>query len=93
MITKDFIKTVRNNRLKDSDHVIANYIEEGNTEEVNRWVEYRNNLRTFFDNIPDDFDYQKDLVWPRTPFDIDALHEKASQGDQEAIEIIQKDGL
>jgi hypothetical protein len=93
MITKDFIKSIRNNKLKESDHVIADYLEQGNTTEANRWVTYRNQLRDFFDDKPENFNYQTDLVWPRTPYDIDALHEKASQGDQEAIEIIQKDGL
>jgi hypothetical protein len=93
MITKEFIKTIRNNLLKQSDVTIANYLEQGNTTEANRWTEYRSKLRTFFDDKPDDFDYEKDLVWPRKPTDIDALHKKASEGDQEAIEIIKKDGL
>jgi hypothetical protein len=93
MITKDFVKSIRNNLLKESDSIVADYLEQGNTEEANRWNEYRIQLRTFFDDKPEDYNYQRDLVWPRTPTDIDALHRKASQGDQEAIEIIQKDGL
>jgi hypothetical protein len=89
-IDKDFIKKVRNNFLVQSDSIIANITD---LKEIERWKLYRQQLRTFFDDKPDNFDYINDLIWPRTPIDIDALLQKAAEGDEEAISIIEKDNL
>lgn len=90
MFTKDFIKHVRNSRLAQSDIIIADLTDEV---EIARWAEYRQKLRDFFNDKPDDFDYEHNLVWPRTPNDIDALKEKAAAGDTDAAAIIARDNL
>ena len=90
MITKDFIKNVRNVRLAASDSIIAELTDEV---EIARWVEYRQQLRDFFVGKPDNFDYENNLIWPRTPQDIDALKERAAAGDAESAAIIARDNL
>lgn len=89
MPTKEHNILVRNNLLAESDRIIADITD---PVEIERWKLYRQQLRDFFVDKPGDFDYTK-LVWPRTPKDIDALKEKAAQGDTVAQEIIERDGL
>lgn len=79
----------RNELLKSTDRVFATCTD---PEEIALWLDYRQKLRTMFDNLPEDFDYNM-IVFPRNPADIRALREKAAAGDQEAIEIIKRDGL
>lgn len=91
--TKEFAKFVRNNRLIHSDKVLSTLIDENASEaEINRWVVYRQQLRDFFIDKPEDYDYEK-LIWPRTPEDIDELKRKAAEGNQEAAQIVQRDNL
>lgn len=89
MPTKDISKQIRNNLLVQSDNIIKDLHDE---EQIARWVSYRQQLRTFFDTLPNDYDYEK-IAWPRTPDDIDALYRLAEAGDKEAARIIKKDKL
>ena len=89
MPTLEFTKKVRNNLLIQSDLIIAEITD---PIQIDRWMKYRRELRTFFDDKPADFDYTK-IIWPRTPYDIDALLAKAAEGDSEAIKIVEKDSL
>lgn len=89
MPTKEFIVKVRNNLLVQSDLAIAELTDQT---EIERWKVYRQQLRDFFVDKPDDYDYTQ-IIWPRTPKDIDALKEKAAAGDEIAQEIIQRDNL
>lgn len=87
--SKERTKFNRNELLKSTDKVFANVTD---PEEIEQWKAYREGLRTMFDNLPDDFDYNM-IVFPRNPMDIKALKEKAAAGDPEAIEIVQRDNL
>lgn len=87
--TKEKTKANRDELLKASDRVFALCTD---PVEIEQWKSYRQGLRTMFDNLPDDFDYNM-IVFPRTPADIKALKDKAAAGDQEAIEIVQRDNL
>lgn len=89
MPTKEISKQIRNNLLVESDRVIKELRDDT---QINQWVIYRQQLRTFFDKLPDDYDYEK-IIWPRTPIDIDELHRKAAEGDAEAVKIIKRDKL
>lgn len=89
MSTKEIHKQIRNNLLVQSDYIIKELYDDV---QINRWVKYRQQLRTFFDNLPDNYNYSS-IVWPRTPNDIDALYQLAAEGDAEAAKIIKKDKL
>lgn len=89
MPTKEISKQIRNNLLVQSDNIITELHDDT---QINRWVAYRHQLRTFFDTLPDDYDFEK-ISWPRTPADIDELHRLAAIGEPEAIKTIKKDKL
>ena len=82
-------KKIRNDLLKQSDVFLA---EEFDPEIIQQWIDYRAKLRAVFDELADDFDHTT-IVWPRTPRDIAELKKLAAAGDEEAIEIINRDGL
>lgn len=88
MPTLEHVKMVRNHLLMQSDLKLAELISQ---DEINRWIKYRILLRDFFINKPADFDYEHDLIWPKTPIDIDELKRKASEGDAEAQKILEKE--
>jgi hypothetical protein len=88
--TVEFLKIIRNNRLIESDIEISNIEDET---EMARWVEYRQKLRDYFVDKDDSYFQNNQVIWPRTPRDVDALKAKAAEGDAESIEIVQKDGL
>jgi hypothetical protein len=87
--TFEMVKYSRNEMLRASDKVFAKLTDSA---EIQAWVDYRQQLRTMFDNIPANFNWAT-IVFPRNPRDIAALKEKAAQGDTEAIAIIERDGL
>lgn len=87
MPTLEFSKLVRNNLLKQSDVTISELYDEA---EINRWKHWRQLLRDYFVDKPADFDYTQ-LIWPKSPRDIDALKQKASLGDEEAKNILAKE--
>jgi hypothetical protein len=88
MITLEHAKLVRNDRLKVSDMIIA---EVSDPEQLSRWQHYRQLLRDFFVDKPSTYNYETDLVWPKSPLDIDALKEKALAGDVDAQKILEKE--
>lgn len=87
MPTLEHSKLIRNNLLKESDIIIAELYDET---EINRWKHWRELLRNYFVDKPTDFDYEQ-LVWPKSPRNIDALKEKAAAGDEEAKSILAKE--
>jgi hypothetical protein len=89
VVTFEHVKTNRNELLKSSDRHIAQATDQT---EINQWIAYRAGLRTLFENKSADFDWNM-IVFPRMPSDINALHEKAANGDTEAAAIIEEEGL
>lgn len=87
MPTLEHSKIIRNHLLIDSDAIIAELID---PVEIQRWVHYRQLLRDFFVNKPADYDYEK-LIWPKSPRDIDALKQKAQDGDADAQAILARE--
>jgi len=86
---RDFLKQVRNNMLVETDARLANIVD---PVEIARWELYRQQLRTFFDDKPEGYDFLN-FSWPDNPDNIDSLKEKAREGDTEAIEILKRKGL
>ena len=86
---RDFLKQVRNNILVETD---ARITEITDPSEITRWESYRQQLRTFFDDKPEGYDFSN-FSWPDNPENIDALKERAEQGDAEAIEAVRRKGL
>ena len=78
---RDFLKQIRNNILVETDIIIAD-IEDST--QLTRWQAYRDQLRTFFDDKPEGYDFIG-FTWPDSPANIDALLQKAADGDAEAI--------
>jgi hypothetical protein len=87
--TLENAKRNRNEILKNTDKVFATI---SDPDEIAAWVKFREQLRTMFDDLPDDFDYNM-LVFPRSPVDIKELKEEAAAGDTEAAAIIKREGL
>jgi hypothetical protein len=79
----------RNELLKQTDKVFAKVTD---PVEIQQWITYRQQLRTMFDGLPEDFDWNE-IIFPRTPMDIKALKDKAAAGDAFAIEIVTRDNL
>lgn len=88
-ISKATAVFARDARLIASDKVFENLTD---TTEINAWIDYRQKLRTLFDNLPDNYNWNE-LVYPKSPDDIKALKEKALNGDEEAKLIIAKENL
>lgn len=86
---RDFLKQVRNNILVETDERLANITDPA---EITRWENYRQQLRTFFDDKPEGYNFVG-FSWPDSPDSIDGLKEKAAQGDAEAVEILKRKGL
>lgn len=87
MPTLEHSKVIRDHLLIESDIIVADLTD---SQEISRWVHYRQLLRDFFANKPADFDYEK-IIWPKTPRDIDALKQKAAEGDADAAAILSKE--
>jgi predicted nucleic acid-binding protein len=87
MATFEHSKIIRDHLLIESDIIVAELTD---AQEISRWVHYRQLLRDFFIDKPENYDYIK-IVWPKTPRDIDALKQKAAEGDAEAIAILAKE--
>lgn len=87
--TLEMVKHSRNERLRLSDRIIGSVTDPA---ELAEWIAYRQELRDMFDNIPEDFNWEQ-ISMPRTPHDIARLRELAAEGDTDAQDIIQKDGL
>ena len=88
MTTLEHNRLIRNHLLVESDLILA---EQTDPVEIQRWQHYRSLLRDFFLDKPEDFDYEHDLIWPKTPTDIDALKTKAAEGNAEAKAILDKE--
>lgn len=86
---RDFLKQIRNNILVETDIIITN-IEDPT--QLARWQTYREQLRTFFDDKPEGYNFIG-FMWPDNPDNIDALLEKAAAGDAEAIAAVARKGL
>jgi citrate lyase beta subunit len=86
---RDFLKQVRNNILIETDIKIAD-IEDAT--QLARWQAYREQLRTFFDDKPESYNFVG-FTWPDSPENIDALLEKAAEGDAGAIALVAQKGL
>ena len=86
---RDFLKQVRNNILIETDARLADIVD---PVEIARWESYRQQLRTFFDDKPEGYNFLN-FSWPDSPDSIDSLKEKANQGDNEAKEILKRKGL
>ena len=82
-------KTTRNHMLVLSDAVFQTLTD---PVEIQAWVTYRQQLRTMFDGLPADYDWNM-LVFPRSPKEIAALKDLAAAGNVEAIAIIERDNL
>lgn len=87
MPTLQHSKIIRNHLLIQSDIRVSELTD---PEQQSRWLHYRQLLRDFFVNKPLDYDYTS-IVWPKTPDDIDALKQKASEGDANAAAILAKE--
>lgn len=86
---RDFLKQIRNNILIETDDIIA---EIDDAVQLARWQAYRQKLRTFFDDKPEGYDFVG-FTWPDNPNNIDALLQKAAEGDVEAIAAVARKGL
>jgi hypothetical protein len=84
MATLEHSKIIRDHLLIRSDIIVSELTD---PQEISRWTHYRQLLRDFFKDKPVDFDYQQ-IIWPKTPVDIDALKQKAADGDTEAANIL-----
>lgn len=86
---RDFLKQIRNSILAETDIKIAD-IEDAAL--LARWHAYREQLRTFFDDKPEGYNFIG-FTWPDSPENIDVLLQKAADGDAEAIAAVARKGL
>lgn len=87
MATLEHSKIIRDHLLIESDIIVAELTD---AQEISRWLHYRQLLRDFFVNKPADYDYVA-IIWPKSPRDIDALKQKAAEGDANATAILAKE--
>jgi len=86
---RNFLKEIRNNLLVETDDKVAGI---DDPIQLARWQAYRQQLRTFFDDKPEGYDFVG-FTWPDNPDNIDALLQKAADGDAEAIAAVARKGL
>lgn len=86
---RNFLKEIRNGILAETDVKVA---EIDNPIQLARWQAYREQLRTFFDDKPEGYDFVG-FSWPDSPENIDALLRKAAEGDAEAMAAVARKGL
>jgi hypothetical protein len=86
---RDFLKQIRNSILAETDIRIA---EIDDSTQLARWMTYRQQLRTFFDDKPEGYDFVG-FTWPDNPDNIDVLLQKAADGDAESIAAVARKGL
>lgn len=89
MSKKDLAVAIRDQLLCTSDQVFKDIYD---PKLIERWKKYRHKLRTMFDNLPSNYNYDN-IIWPRTPDDENALIKLAEQGDAEAKKIIKKEKI
>lgn len=86
---RNFLKQVRNNILIETD---IRVVDIDDPVQLTRWQTYREQLRTFFDDKPEGYDFVG-FAWPDSPDNIDTLLQKAADGDVEAIAAVARKGL
>lgn len=87
--TLSMVKFSRNELLKQTDKKLATITD---PDELQSWIDYRQQLRDMFVGLPDDFRWST-IVFPRSPSDIAELKRLAAEGDPEAAAIVLRDNL